>query len=118
MTNQTPPTSPVDYPSTYRSDQPIVELKHVQRRFIKEGKVIPVIQDVDLSIYPNEILCIVGESGCGTGGKARDRAGPSRAIHKFQAASGRFGGNIFRVHRDRAQRILIQPLKHGAGGCG
>jgi peptide/nickel transport system ATP-binding protein len=47
------------------SNQPIVELKHVQRRFVKDGKVIPVIQDVDLSIYPNEILCIVGESGCG-----------------------------------------------------
>lgn len=47
------------------SDQPIVELRHVQRRFVKDRQVIPVIQDVDLSIYRNEILCIVGESGCG-----------------------------------------------------
>ena len=44
---------------------PVVELRHVQRRFVKDGQVIPVIQDVDLSIFPNEILCIVGESGCG-----------------------------------------------------
>lgn len=46
-------------------EQPIVELRHVQRRFIKDRQVIPVIQDVDLSVYPQEILCIVGESGCG-----------------------------------------------------
>ncbi len=45
--------------------QPIVELRHVQRRFIKDRQVIPVIQDIDLAIYPQEILCIVGESGCG-----------------------------------------------------
>src|SRR5258706_2273580 len=45
--------------------QPIVELRHVQRRFIKDRQVIPVIQDIDLSVYEREILCIVGESGCG-----------------------------------------------------
>jgi peptide/nickel transport system ATP-binding protein len=45
--------------------EPIVELRHVQRRFIKDRQVIPVIQDIDLSVYPREILCIVGESGCG-----------------------------------------------------
>jgi peptide/nickel transport system ATP-binding protein len=44
--------------------QPIVEFKHVQRRFVKDRKVIPVIQGIDLAIFPNEILCIVGESGC------------------------------------------------------
>src|SRR4029077_9565548 len=45
--------------------EPIIELRHVQRRFIKDRQVIPVIQDIDLSVYPREILCIVGESGCG-----------------------------------------------------
>lgn len=47
------------------NEQPIVELRHVQRRFIKDRQVIPVIQDVDLAVFPREILCIVGESGCG-----------------------------------------------------
>lgn len=45
--------------------QPIVELRGVKRRFVKDRQIIPVIQDVNLSVYPNEILCIVGESGCG-----------------------------------------------------
>src|SRR5258706_5334908 len=47
------------------ADQPLVELRHVYRRFVKDRQAISVIQDVSLSIYPNEILCIVGESGCG-----------------------------------------------------
>ncbi|MBI1277499.1 MAG: ATP-binding cassette domain-containing protein [Anaerolineaceae bacterium] len=45
--------------------QPIVELQHVERQFIKDRQVIPVIQGIDLAIYPQEIICIVGESGCG-----------------------------------------------------
>jgi oligopeptide/dipeptide ABC transporter ATP-binding protein len=47
------------------AEQPLVELRHVHRRFLKNRQVIPVIQDVSLSVYAREILCIVGESGCG-----------------------------------------------------
>src|SRR5258706_9282070 len=47
------------------ADQPLVELRHVYRRFVKDRQAISVIQDVSLSIFPREILCIVGESGCG-----------------------------------------------------
>ncbi|MBI5961376.1 MAG: ABC transporter ATP-binding protein, partial [Chloroflexi bacterium] len=45
--------------------QPLVELRHVDRSF-KQGRVmISVLQDINLTIHPNEILCLVGESGCG-----------------------------------------------------
>ncbi|MGQ9908683.1 MAG: ABC transporter ATP-binding protein [Candidatus Flexifilum sp.] len=44
---------------------PIVELRGVYRTFIKDKQIIPVLQDINLSIEPNEILCLVGESGCG-----------------------------------------------------
>jgi peptide/nickel transport system ATP-binding protein len=45
--------------------QPLVELRHVNRTF-KQGRVlIPVLQDINLAIHPNEIICLVGESGCG-----------------------------------------------------
>ena len=44
---------------------PIAELRHVSRSFVKDRQVIPVLQDVNLSIEPNEIICLVGESGCG-----------------------------------------------------
>jgi oligopeptide/dipeptide ABC transporter ATP-binding protein len=44
---------------------PIVELKHVDRSFSKDGQTIRVLQDLSLSVEPNEIICLVGESGCG-----------------------------------------------------
>jgi peptide/nickel transport system ATP-binding protein len=44
---------------------PLLELRHVYRSFVKDGRTIPVLQDVNLSVGENEILCIVGESGCG-----------------------------------------------------
>lgn len=44
---------------------PIIELRGVNRTFVKDRQVMPVLQDVNLSIEPNEIICLVGESGCG-----------------------------------------------------
>ena len=44
---------------------PLLELRHVYRSFQKDGRTIPVLQDVNLTVGANEILCIVGESGCG-----------------------------------------------------
>jgi peptide/nickel transport system ATP-binding protein len=44
---------------------PIIELRHVDRTFVKDRQSIPVLRDVSLSIEPNEIICLVGESGCG-----------------------------------------------------
>lgn len=44
---------------------PIIELRHVDRSFVKDRQIIPVLQDVNLSVEPNEIICLVGESGCG-----------------------------------------------------
>ncbi|PJF23144.1 MAG: peptide ABC transporter ATP-binding protein [Phototrophicales bacterium] len=37
----------------------------VYRSFEKERVRIPVLQDIHLNVYPNEVLCLVGESGCG-----------------------------------------------------
>ncbi len=45
--------------------QPLVELRHVDRTFKQGRSTIPVLQDVNLAVHPNEIVCLVGESGCG-----------------------------------------------------
>lgn len=46
-------------------NQQLVELRHVNRSFRQGRVMIPVLQDINLTIAPNEILCLVGESGCG-----------------------------------------------------
>ena len=60
--------------------EPIIELKNVYRSF-KQGRVdIPVLRDVNLAIRPGEILCLVGESGCGKQRRARSSAGCCRPL--------------------------------------
>ena len=50
---------------------PLLELKNINMFFKKPGvslnqaKEIHVLRDVNLSIYPGEIVAIIGESGCG-----------------------------------------------------
>ncbi len=47
------------------TQQPLIELRHVHRVFKKGRTDIPVLQDINLAVHPGEILCLVGESGCG-----------------------------------------------------
>lgn len=47
------------------SHAPLIELGHVDRSFTKDGQELRVLQDVNISVFSNEIICIVGESGCG-----------------------------------------------------
>lgn len=47
------------------SQSPLVELNGVYRSFEQDRQHIPVLQNINLSIYPKEVLCLVGESGCG-----------------------------------------------------
>ncbi len=45
---------------------PIIELQHVTRTFqLKRNQVITAVNDVSLSVAEGEIVCLVGESGCG-----------------------------------------------------
>jgi oligopeptide/dipeptide ABC transporter ATP-binding protein len=111
---------------------PLIELRHVYRSF-KQGRVqIPVLQDINLSIAPNEILCLVGESGCGktttgkivTGllnpseGEVVYRGRPVSAYRGRERAAYRRGLQI--VHQDpfaslnpshTIGQILSYPLK-------
>jgi oligopeptide/dipeptide ABC transporter ATP-binding protein len=49
----------------------VVQFDNVSRSFKKGRTIIPVLQEVNLSVQPLEFLCLVGESGCGktTSGK-------------------------------------------------
>ncbi|MDX1995225.1 MAG: ABC transporter ATP-binding protein [bacterium] len=51
--------------------RPLIELRQVQRSFKQGRTVVPVLQEINLDVYPNEVICLVGESGCGktTSGK-------------------------------------------------
>ncbi|MFI9405948.1 dipeptide ABC transporter ATP-binding protein [Nocardia sp. NPDC052316] len=52
--------------SESRSAQsPLLEIKDLNVCFTSEGKKIPAVRDVNLSVYPGQTVAIVGESGSG-----------------------------------------------------
>lgn len=47
------------------SSHPLIELQNVNR-FFRQGRTrVQVLQNINLAVAENEILCLVGESGCG-----------------------------------------------------
>jgi oligopeptide/dipeptide ABC transporter ATP-binding protein len=45
--------------------EPLITLEHVNRTFQVKGQMIKAVDDVSLTIPAGEMLCLVGESGCG-----------------------------------------------------
>jgi peptide/nickel transport system ATP-binding protein len=43
----------------------LITLEHVTRTFMVKGQTIKAVDDVNLTIPAGEVLCLVGESGCG-----------------------------------------------------
>lgn len=44
---------------------PVLEIRNLHTHFLSDRGPIPAVDGIDLTIYPGEILGIVGESGCG-----------------------------------------------------
>ena len=45
--------------------EPLVVIKDLKKRFFHEGAELEVLKGIDLTIYTNEIMSIVGASGAG-----------------------------------------------------
>jgi oligopeptide/dipeptide ABC transporter ATP-binding protein len=78
---------------------PLIALEHVSRSFTVKRQIITAVDRVSLAMQPGEVVCLVGESGCGKTTTARMIAGllpPSTGTIRFR------GNDISRL--DRAQR--------------
>ncbi len=47
------------------SQAPLIELQHVNRSFAQGRTRVNALQNINLAVEESEILCLVGESGCG-----------------------------------------------------
>ncbi len=45
--------------------EPLITLEHVSRTFTVKGQTVKAVDDINLTIPAGEVLCLVGESGCG-----------------------------------------------------
>lgn len=47
------------------SENAIIKVKHLNKKFVVDKKPIEVLRDINLEIQPGEFITIVGHSGCG-----------------------------------------------------
>lgn len=89
--------------------KPIITLDHVSRTFTVKRQTIKAVDDVSLAIHEGEILCLVGESGCGkttTGKMIAGLLAPSSGTIAFR------GQPINQMTRDefRKYRLSVQMV--------
>lgn len=93
--------------------EPTLELRHVDRDFKVGRRIVKVLQDISLAVMPGEILCLVGESGCGKTTTGKILAGllpPSRGSVLFKGREvNTFKGEDFSRYRRAVQIIHQDP---------
>jgi len=90
---------------------PLLELKGVYRSF-RQGRIrVPVLRDINLAVGENEIVCLVGESGCGkttTGRIMVNLLEPSAGEVLFRGRPSSVLRGKERVKHRRALQIIHQ----------
>jgi len=71
-----------------QNEPPILELRGIQKAFDRgNGKLLRVLEDVNLDIRPNEVIALIGPSGCGKSTILRIFAGliePTKGQVRYQ----------------------------------
>jgi oligopeptide/dipeptide ABC transporter ATP-binding protein len=92
---------------------PIIQLQNVSRFFGKGKEQVTAVDDISLSIEAGEIVCLVGESGCGkstTGRIVVDLLKPSLGELLYQGQDVRkMSRNDFTAYRRAVQIIHQDP---------
>src|SRR5690349_5871283 len=89
--------------------QPIVELVNLTRTFEQRGQRVKAVDNVSLTVDEGEVLCLVGESGCGKTTTGKIIAG---LIHPSAGEMRYTGQDIW--HMDASQfrkyRMAVQLI--------
>ena len=56
---------PAPAPSSAPQGTPLLSIRGLRTAVSSGGETFDIVRDLSLDLYPNEILCLVGESGCG-----------------------------------------------------
>jgi len=93
---------------------PLIQMENVSRRFqVKRDQYITAVNDVSLTVDEGEILCLVGESGCGKTTAGKMIAGllatsEGRVFYKGQDIA-QLKGQAFKDYRLAVQMVHQDP---------
>ena len=88
---------------------PIIELERVSRVFEQHRRQVKAVDDVSLAVQEGEVMCLVGESGCGKTTTGKMIAG---LIHPSAGEVRYAGQNIWAMDKDafRRYRLAVQII--------
>ena len=98
---------------------PLLEVKNLSTRFPVDGGVVRAVDDVSFSLDRGEVLCLVGESGCGKSMTALSVMGLVPEPGKVVEGQILFGGRDLRrldaeemrkIRGDRISMVFQEPM--------
>ena len=91
----------------------LLNVRHLTRRFGKRRQQVTAVDDVSFAVHKGDILCLVGESGCGkttTGKMVAGLLKPSAGVVEFKGQNiWSMGKPDFKRYRRAVQIIHQDP---------
>jgi peptide/nickel transport system ATP-binding protein len=97
---------PIDPAKTVTSN-PMVEIRGLQTHFFTDDGVVKAVDGVDLDVFPNRTLCILGESGCG-------KSIMARSILRIVDAPGQIVGGSINYRNADGRVIDLAKARQGS----
>ena len=95
----------------------LIEVKELKTHFFLDEGIVKAVDGVNLEIYRNRTLCVVGESGCG-------KSVTAESILQIVDHPGRIVSGEVLFHRDMSRMAaaaprssIWPPSRHAAGPC-